>query len=519
MSEDEGIAKRAGRGGVFVLGAKVFFILTGLVQQALLPRVIGLAGYGALSRVLAATNVVKNVVVSASTQGVSRSVAQAKDRADVAQRAALRVHTPIAAGVGIVMAALSGAIAWFEDAPYIRLPLLVMSGVLFLYGVYAPLIGALNGRGWFGKQASLDVLSATLRTAAVLGFGWLFFHHSGAGTLGASVGFVVAAALVLVVALGMTGWGKRGDRTGLLSNREYLRILLPLALAQFFTNALMQQDITLLGRFLSKSAFASGLTGEAAAHAADEWVAVYRACQLFAFLPYQLLFSLTQVLFPMLAHATANGDREAVRTYVARGARLGAIATGAMVAVVAAMPETSLRFAYGATVAARGASTLRVLAIGQGGFAMLGIACTILSSIGKERTSAWLTAGAAVMAASACTLAARHAPFGAAQLHATAWAVSLALGAALLLSAWLVRRATGAFVGLGTAVRVLIALAGTVSIGLRLPAVGRLLAPVEAVGLMGVFLLLLALLREIGREDLRMVAELLRKRRGKGTPG
>ena len=63
---DEG-AKRAGRGGLFVLGAKVFFILAGLVQQALLPKALGLAGYGALSRVLAASNILNNVVVSSST--------------------------------------------------------------------------------------------------------------------------------------------------------------------------------------------------------------------------------------------------------------------------------------------------------------------------------------------------------------------------------------------------------------------------------------------------------------------
>ena len=51
--EDE--QKQAGRGGLFVLVAKVFFILTGFVQQALLPRAIGRADYGALARVSAVT--------------------------------------------------------------------------------------------------------------------------------------------------------------------------------------------------------------------------------------------------------------------------------------------------------------------------------------------------------------------------------------------------------------------------------------------------------------------------------
>ena len=44
------VLRTAGRGGVAVLGAKVFFIFSGLAQQTILPRVIGLAGYGALAR-------------------------------------------------------------------------------------------------------------------------------------------------------------------------------------------------------------------------------------------------------------------------------------------------------------------------------------------------------------------------------------------------------------------------------------------------------------------------------------
>ena len=60
-SEKEGLESRnAGRGGVFVLGAKVFFILIGFVQQALLQRVLGLSEYGALARVLAPANMVDN---------------------------------------------------------------------------------------------------------------------------------------------------------------------------------------------------------------------------------------------------------------------------------------------------------------------------------------------------------------------------------------------------------------------------------------------------------------------------
>src|SRR5207245_754743 len=117
---------------------------------------------------------------------------------------------------------------------------------------------------------------------------------------------------------------------------------------------------------LSSGALESGLVGDAASKSADEWVAVYRFCQFFAFLPYQLVLSIAQILFPMVARAHAEQDREAVRQYVARGARISAVACGLFVAVVTALPSSVLGMAFGASVAARGAATLRVLILGQG---------------------------------------------------------------------------------------------------------------------------------------------------------
>src|ERR1700754_2414690 len=96
--------KQAGRGGLAVLVAKVFFILTGLVQQALLPRAIGRADYGALARVFAVSNVFNNVVVASSTQGVSRTVAAAGAHEREALRATLAVHGVIAIIAGILLA-------------------------------------------------------------------------------------------------------------------------------------------------------------------------------------------------------------------------------------------------------------------------------------------------------------------------------------------------------------------------------------------------------------------------------
>src|SRR4029077_6712907 len=100
------------------------------------------------------------------------------------------------------------------------------------------------------------------------------------------------------------------------------------------------------------------------------WLPIYKECATFAFLPYQLLFSVTLILFPMLARAKAGGDAAAVKQYVARGARRAGLFRGLLVGVVVAIPESMLSFAYGAADAAKGADVLRWMALAQAAFAM-----------------------------------------------------------------------------------------------------------------------------------------------------
>lgn len=529
-------ARKAGRGGLAVLGAKVFFIATGLLQQALLPRVVGLADYGALSRVLAVSNVFNNVVVASSTQGVSRAVAAAGPSEQEALRATLRVHAVIALVSGLLLGAASPFIAYFQHAPEVLAPLIVMTAVLIVYGVYAPLVGYLNGRGVFTKQAALDVVAATLRTTGLLTLGYLFSRKGGnvaatlgtsPGVLGATVGMVAAAIGVYMLALRWTGTGKPSlgaRRPGVPSARTYIALILPVMVAQLFTNGLMQADIILLGRYLSlaaPTAVASfgdaALTKTALAHtqSANEWVAVYRACQLFAFLPYQMLFSVTQVLFPMLARAKAEDGGAQVAELVRRGCRIGAIVCGMLVVVVLVMPGSLIKFAYGQEIAMRGVGTLRILALGQAAFAILGLSTTVLVSLGRERTAMTITAVALALLAGTCAVVIPMAPFGSAQLDATATATTTAMVLALIVGVVSVRRIAGAFVPWKTALRVGMCVAIACIAGGLTPMVSKLLTPIVAAAVVVAYVVALVATGEIGKADLAMIGSIASRGRPK----
>ena len=512
-------AAAVGRGGLAVFAAKAYFILIGFVQQTVLRLAIGDASYGALSRVLAPANIIDNVVVTSSIQGVSRAVAGAGDRREEALRAALRIHTPLAFLVAAAFFLASPAYAAFQEAPHIERPLRIAAGVVLLYGLYAPLVGAINGRSLFTKQAALDTIFATLRTVGLVGVGAFFARYVSTGVDGAVTGFVAAALLIVPLALRWAGTGRPSTPEDARSPSvprpsSYLLALAPLALAQLFANGLMQADIVVLGKFLSKAALASGLEGQAAIESADEWVASYRFCQFFAFLPYQLVLSIAQILFPMVARAHAEGDRASIERYVARGARIAMIACGLFVTVLVAIPGSVLGLAFGAVVAERGAATLRVLVLGQGAFTLFGIGTTVLASLGRERISAALSLVLLAVMSAAVWVASSRAAFGEAQLMATAQSTTATLAVGFFAMALVVKRFAGAFVPLATFLRVAAAVGVAFAVGLRLPRFGMLLTPVIALVAVGAYVLALLAMRELGGEELAALrAKLTRRKR------
>ncbi len=500
----EDAAKTAGRGGLMIVAAKISFILFGFVQQILLQHLLGEVVYGETALVNASVGVVNNVMVAASIQGVSRTVAAAPvDRAEQYYRRALSYHAVIAVIVAGVFAAMAGPVASFVQAPHITTPLRVVALIVLLYGLYAPIVGSLNGRKRFVDQGGLDIVYGATRTIGIALGVVLFLRAGQSGTLGFCVGFVGAAALILPASMWRAGLGKGGGTEPVLG--AYLRFLIPVVVAQGFLNMLLRTDFFLLRRFAGQAALAQG----AEAGIADKLLGVYQGVQLYAFLPYQLLMSITFILFPMLARADADGDRAAVRSFTRTGVRLAFVFTGLICGTVAALGTHVLRMASPEGIWKNGGDTLRILALGMGSLSVLGISSAVLTSLRRERTAVGVMGAAVAAVAAACWALVPGAELGNAMLIRTAIATSIGLSVAMVIAAVLVTRVAGGFVPVLTAVRVPIAIAGVVALGWKMPWMGKLAVPVQAAGMGVVYVVLLVILRELGREDLGVLKRAL----------
>ncbi len=508
------VGRRTGRGGIAISAAKLYFIITGLVQQVALKAVLGLEGYGALSSSLAAASIAYNPVVGASIQGVSHALATSLPaERESALRKTLRFHIALALLLGGCFFALAPSVGRFTGAPHIVLSLRVLSLVLVLYGVYAPLVGALNGLTHFGSQAALDALAATLRTLGLVGGAAGLAGYDSevlGGVEGAALGFTVSSFAILVVALWRVGIGRPGS--GGPSLRAYLRFIGPILLGQVLLNLLFQADQLLLRRFAAEAAVSAGLD----VTRADALVGAYRAIQLFCFLPYQLVLSISIVIFPVVAKAHREGDQVAVADYVRQGMRLAVIITGLIVSVTAGLSEPLLRLVFGADAALLGAAPMQLLALGLGNLALFGVLTAILNSLEKQRLGLVVTALACALVAALCVGRVRGLPLGSELLMQTALATSAALLLATLVAAWIVRREAGAVLAPRTLFRVPLALGCALLVARALPASSGVLTLALSLVVVVSYVLALIGLRELSANDWRQFQRIVAPRSAAG---
>ncbi len=507
--------RAAGRGGLAIAGAKVAFMIFGLAQPLVFSRLLGADGYGRMRTVMGVVSIVNNTVVAMSIQGVSRAVSSAPaGREGEAFRATLRVHVVVAVLVSLAFALLAGTIADFEGAPYLATPLRLVAGVVFLYGLYAPLVGSLNGRRKFYDQAGLDTAYGALRLATMAGGALLFLHFGWDSVVGTFAGFVAAAAIIVPAALTRAGIGRAvedGAPPGASgpSVRDYLRFLVPVAGGQILLNLLLFTDGLLLRRFAG---------AVASDEAADTLTGIYSGAQQFSFLPYQLLMSVTFILFPMLARAQADGDRAAIRSYTMSGVRLAMLLTALITGTVSGLAPHVLRVALRPEMVA-GGDALRILSLGMGAFSVVGITCSALTSLGRAVDSAALTLLGVVLIAGGCSLFVPGTAAGLPMLTTTATATAAALTITAIVGGIQLRAVAGGFVAPLTLVRVLAALATCVVVGTALPWIGKPGTIVEGALVAGAGLVVLIATGEVGKADLARVMEVAgRRRRGDRRP-
>jgi len=321
-------------------------------------------------------------------------------------------------------------------------------------------------------------------------------------------GFASAAALMAILGA-LAARLHQAPSVRVPEPTEHLRILVPILLYQLGLNALLQLDLELLVAGTTLEATAHGATARAAADTATHEAGLYRAAQTLAFVPYQLMTSVTLVLFPIVAKASSAGDDAGARDAVSGALRFSLLFVVGLLAPLAGASAGAISVAFPDTYA-EAASVVPALAASQVAFSLGVVAATVLVSRGRG----WLTVGIALLA----VVASVSGDVAAWWLAPGALRVGTALGTALgsvifaIGTSLAVQGELGAHVKALTWARVAVAGAVAVAVGRAIPGEGRVVGLLALIVAGIAYLTMLAITRELGRGELAAIRRIVGRR-------
>jgi O-antigen/teichoic acid export membrane protein len=490
----ESAAKTVGRGVMFIGFAKIYFMLTGAVQRFLLNNILGAANLGDFSTVNSFVSIINNTVVQGTIQGVSKPTAEDDARAGAVQRAGVRLQGALGLLLALIILAGSGAFAAIWKTPRLANYFRIAALIPLLYAVYSVFVGTANGLRRFRTQATFDVSFSTLKTVLLVALAVVW------SVTGAFVGFVVAAAIILVVAARVMRLPASGEPFPMRRIASFMGAVVAYTA---LLNLALNSDLLLLRRFALS---APGVDAVTAATVAGN----YEALRTFAILPYQALLVVTFVIFPLVSRATFAADREATRAYVSQTMRYALILAGLMGIVLAARPSALFGTIYKAELRA-GAAALPILATGQCCLALLSVACSILNAAGRTRAPLVLMLVTLAIGAGGIATFVPHAAAGTPMLITAATATAVATATGLVIALVVLKTQLGGMPPTATMARVALALAGAVIAARLVPGHGKLVsfAVMALVGL--AYLAILVVTREFGPEDRAKFAKVFKR--------
>jgi O-antigen/teichoic acid export membrane protein len=482
----------AARGAVFIGGAKIYFMLSGSIQQVLLPRLILPAEFGAFSVVNNVISIVNNTVVQATVQAVGRFTAEDDARAGAVQRAGVRMQVVLGAALALALFWGAPYLAAFEEAPSYTSYFRIAAIIPFLYSIYAVFVGSANGLRRFQTQASFDVGFSTAKTILLLGLAVLW------RVTGAFVGFAAAAAVILVVASRVMRLPATGAAFPMRRLASYMSGVVAYAL---LLNVSLNYDLPLLHHFAGKSAGAAA-AAEAAGH--------YQALRTLALLPYQALVVVTFVIFPLISRTTFVQDREATRLYVTQTMRYALLLAAAMGVVLAARPGALLAVLYKPAYG-EGASALPILVGGECCLALLAVACAILNAAGRTSATVSIVALTVAIGGAASAVLVPRAALGPPVLAAAASATALGMAVGLVAAIVLLRARLGGAPPSATVARVALGVVVGLAIGRFVPGHGKIIGLAATALAAAGYVAVLVATGELGAADRAKLRRMLRR--------
>ena len=346
-----------------------------------------------------------------------------------------------------------------------------------LMAIYLGYQGILNGRRMFGLLSAGLIIHTTTKLLGIL-----ILLGLGLSVSGALIAHIVATAVVLAILAVRYPIGLSAPSSRIV--RVMLRLALPMGGYLIALQVLLGVGLWLLKALEVNMAESAGY-----------YVAALNVTRIFLVIPSVI----SVILFTSLAWALSRSDHRKVRDFVQGATRFGLVllVPGCTLVMIDAEAIMVLLFS---DLYRAGGTILRYQAVAFSAVAFFDILFHALMAGGALWKSAAIVVGLIpVVVTLSWILMETMGGAGA------ALALAIAMSAATLIASVLTIRRYGTLVRMATVMRVTAATAVIGLISVYVSADGIWLVP-KLAALLGVYLILLVLLREIGRDDLKPFA-------------
>ena len=478
---------KMGKGTFYLLIAEVMFVVSGWAIHIGAGRILGREYYGIFVILLSLLTLYRIFLQTGVNRAVSKYTSEEPARARLIRRQALKLQfsAGIFFGVLVWLAARPLAQVWQKEelVGYIRLTAFFLP----VFGVYSVYRGSLNGQKLFDREARISIAYSLLKVI----FLFTLIHLFADRVIGAVSGYLLA----VIAAMVMARWSCPPAELVPGETFPILRIVsfaVPVVLLSFSVSLIQSLDL-----FFLRALEGSPLT--------DQATSFYGCAQQFAKIPYMILYALSLTLFPTIAAHTARaGSEHITASTIRRALRAGLLISLPAAALIGGSARELIAWIYPKINGGGGA--LEILIFGQTALALLFVLTTILTAAGRARLSFALMGAALILDAALNRLLIPG--FG---LPGAAAATTLASLAGMALAG------AGVFKNFRALIPPLSAL--------RIPAAAALLfiaarwwgpegwaLPAAFIILGAGYILLLLLIREIDRNDWKMIKSLIIKK-------
>lgn len=475
----------AGRGTIYISIAKVWFMVSGYGIYFALPRLLSTEQFGLYQVVISFASIVNAVVVTGTYQTISKYVSQEQHKADSVKLAGLKLQILVGGGISLAFFLSAPLLAWYMKDPRLLEYFRIASAITLFYSFYSVFAGYFNGQKKFLAQAGLDMTYSTLKVVFIVALAWL-----GYGVAGSVAGFALAAAGVLAISALVAG---KGDRKGDVKPADLFRFQAYLLLSILVINSLQKADVILV-----KALSPGGV--EAASRAAG----LYGGAVNVANITYQLIISISFVIFPLVSEATFREERERTAVYISNTVRYTLMIMAGVATIFSANAIRILRIIYPSDYQA-GAAALVFLAYAAMFYGLLYVMTTIISASGRPL----LTLSIAAIALAA-DVAMDYALIPARGIQGAAIGATIAMVVAVTLSGAYLKSKYGRVIPPLPLVRIIAASAVVYGLSLFIPLGSKVLSLAELAVLPVVYAVVLIVLGELGKTELAALKKIVK---------